>query len=199
MVEPPCKLKNPIITQYTVELGRPRGTINLEVACNAPPNDNIRDIAQAYMGSSESGYSIAYWSMPCEVKWLTDSTMQIGDRIIQKVDSSWKVIFLFSLMERLAIWLPFVVKNRKSGIATVGSAGLSNVPTVGLYTHRDGRSGAILLAHSANMNAFESCSTVSCLDLAPRIGRPRSWFSFLNGRRKRIGISLTPREPVVFG
>ena len=79
--------------QYKDEWGRPRGTINLEVACNAPPNDNLRDIAQAYMGSPESGYSIAYWSMPCEVKWLTDSTMQIGDRIIQKVDSSWKVIF----------------------------------------------------------------------------------------------------------
>ena len=100
-------------------------------------------------------------------------------------------------MERPEIWFPSVVNNLKSGITTVGSAGLSNVPTVGLYTHRDGRSGAILLAHSAKRNAIESCSTVSCLDLAPRIGRPRSWFSFMNGRRKRIGISLTPREPVV--
>ena len=62
MVEPSCKWHHPLITQYKDEWGRPRGTINLEVACNASPGDNTRDIAQAYMGSPESGYSIVYWS-----------------------------------------------------------------------------------------------------------------------------------------
>ena len=36
MIEPPCKWHHPLITQYKDEFGRPRGTINLEVACNAP-------------------------------------------------------------------------------------------------------------------------------------------------------------------
>ena len=92
MVEPPCKWNNSLIMQYNDEFGRPRGTINFEVACNAPPNSNLRDIAQEYMGSSESGYSIAYWSFLFEVKWLTDSTMQIGDRIIRKTGVSWRLI-----------------------------------------------------------------------------------------------------------
>ena len=60
MIEPSCKWHHPLITQYKDECGRPRGTINLEVACNAPPGDNIRDTALAYMGSSKSGYSIVY-------------------------------------------------------------------------------------------------------------------------------------------
>ena len=70
-----------------------RGTMNFEVACNAPPDSNLRVIAQAYMGSAESGYSIAYWSSLSDVKWLSDSSMQIGDRIICKTCVSWKVIF----------------------------------------------------------------------------------------------------------
>ena len=93
MTEPPRKLSNHLITQYNDEFGRPRGTINFEVACNAPPDSNIRLVAQAYMGSSDSGYSIAYWSLPSEVKWLTSSSLQIGDRIIQRVDTGWKLVF----------------------------------------------------------------------------------------------------------
>ena len=108
--------------QYKDECGRRRGTINLEVACNAPPNDNLRDIAQAYMGSSESGYSIAYWSMPCEVKWLTDLTMQIGDRIIQKVGSSWKVFFPVLPHGASGNTVPICCKKPENWIATVGSA-----------------------------------------------------------------------------
>ena len=63
MIEPAHKWSSPLISQYKDEYGRPRGTMNLEVACNAPPNSNLRVIAQAYMGSAESGYSIAYWSL----------------------------------------------------------------------------------------------------------------------------------------
>ena len=36
-IELPCKWHHPLIAQYKDEFGRPRGTINLEVACNAPP------------------------------------------------------------------------------------------------------------------------------------------------------------------
>ena len=79
MVEPSCKWHHPLIKQYKSEWGRPCGTINLEVACNAPPGDNTRDIAQAYMGSPESGYSIVYWSSPCEVRWLSEYSLQIED------------------------------------------------------------------------------------------------------------------------
>ena len=46
MTEPLRKLSNPLITQYNDEFGRPRGTINFEVACNAPPDSNIRLVAQ---------------------------------------------------------------------------------------------------------------------------------------------------------
>ena len=31
---------------------------------------------------------------PSEVKWLTSSSLQIGDRIIQRVDTGWKLVFL---------------------------------------------------------------------------------------------------------
>ena len=92
MIEPPCEWHHPLITQYKDEFGRPRGTINLEVACNAPPGDITRDIAVAYMGSSESGYSIMYWSSPCEVQWLSEYSVQIKDCVISKESGLWKLI-----------------------------------------------------------------------------------------------------------
>ena len=53
MVEPDHKWNSPLISQYKDEYGRPRGTMNFEVACNAPPDSNLHTIAQAYMGSAE--------------------------------------------------------------------------------------------------------------------------------------------------
>ena len=111
MVEPAHKWSSPLISQYKDEYGRPRGTMNLEVACNAPPDSNLRIIAQAYMGSAESGYSIAYWSSLSEVEWLSDSSMQIGDRIICKTGVSWKVIFPAFPVERPETSSPVVVKS----------------------------------------------------------------------------------------
>ena len=93
MTELPCKFSNLFISHYNDEFGSPRGTMKFEVACNAPPDSNIRLVAQAYMGSPESGYSIAFWSLPSEVKWLTSSSLQIGDRIIQRVHTGWKLVF----------------------------------------------------------------------------------------------------------
>ena len=43
------------------------------------------------MESPDSGYSIAYWSHPSEVKLLTRSSIQIHDFIIEEQDSFWKV------------------------------------------------------------------------------------------------------------
>ena len=63
MIEPPNKWRNPLITSYTDEYDRPRGTMNLKVACNAPPNSDLRMIAKAYVGSPNSDYSILYWSL----------------------------------------------------------------------------------------------------------------------------------------
>ena len=93
MVEPPRAWSSPLISQYKDEYGRPRGTMNLEVACNAPPDSDLRVIAQAYMGSSESGYSIVYWSSTSEVVWHSDSLMQFGDFSICKTDQSWKITY----------------------------------------------------------------------------------------------------------
>ena len=58
MTEPPCKCSNPCVSHCNDEFGNQRGTINVEVACNAPPDSSIRLVAQAYMGSPDSGYSI---------------------------------------------------------------------------------------------------------------------------------------------
>ena len=92
MIEPSCKWHHPLVRQYIDEWGRPRGTINLEVACNAPPGDNARDIALAYMESFESGYAIVYWSLPCEVQWLSEYSVRIKDYTISKESCVWKVI-----------------------------------------------------------------------------------------------------------
>ena len=59
MVEPVHKWSSPLISHYKDEYGRPRGAMKLEVACNAPPESNLRVTAQAYVGSVESGYSNA--------------------------------------------------------------------------------------------------------------------------------------------
>ena len=93
MVEPPRAWSSPLISQYKDEYGRPRGTMNLEVACNAPPDFDLRLIAQAYMGSSESGYSIVYWSSTSEVVWHSNSLMQFGDFSMCKTDQSWKITY----------------------------------------------------------------------------------------------------------
>ena len=37
MAEPAHKWSSPLISQYKDEYGRPQGTMNFEVACNAPP------------------------------------------------------------------------------------------------------------------------------------------------------------------
>ena len=66
--------------------------MNLMAACNAPPDSNLRIIAKAYMGSPESGYSIAYWSRPTEFQLLTRSSIRILDHTIDKQDGVWKVV-----------------------------------------------------------------------------------------------------------
>ena len=66
--------------------------MNLKVACNAPLDSDLRTIAKAYMGSPDSGYSIVYWSLPSEVKWLTSSSIQINDHIIERQGSAWKMV-----------------------------------------------------------------------------------------------------------
>ena len=92
MIEPSNKHSNPLITSYKDEYDRPRGTMNLKVACNAPPESDLRMIAKAYVWSSDSGYSIVYWSLPSEVKRLTSSSVKINDHIIEKHGSAWKVV-----------------------------------------------------------------------------------------------------------
>ena len=59
MIEPRNKWSNPWITPHTDEYDRARGTLNLKVACKAPPDSDLRIIAKAYVGSPDSGYSIA--------------------------------------------------------------------------------------------------------------------------------------------
>ena len=81
-----------MITSYTDEYDLPRRTMNLKVACNAPPDSDLRMIANAYVGSPDSGYSIVYWSLPSEVKRSTSSSVQINDHIIEKHGSAWKVV-----------------------------------------------------------------------------------------------------------
>ena len=103
MTEPSHKWSNPLITPYSDEFGRPRGTMNFEVACNAPPDSNLRAIALAYMGSPDSGYSIAYWSSPNEGQWLTTSSFQVGDRIIERQGRAWNVT-RFYWRSRFHLW-----------------------------------------------------------------------------------------------
>ena len=60
MKERPNKCSHPLITPYIDGYGRPRGTLNLHAACKAPPDSDVRRIANAYMGSPDSGYFIFY-------------------------------------------------------------------------------------------------------------------------------------------
>ena len=91
-----------MISHYNDEYARPRGIMNFEVACNAPPDSKLRTIAQAYMGSAESGYLIAYWSSLSEFKWLSDYSMQIRDRIIC---NKWRVMEgNFPLPSQWGVW-----------------------------------------------------------------------------------------------
>ena len=61
MVEGSPKWNFPLVSQRTDEWGRPRGSLNLAVACLALPGDPIRSLSAAYMGPSGSGFSILYW------------------------------------------------------------------------------------------------------------------------------------------
>ena len=100
-------------------------------------------------------------------------------------------------MERQGRWSAFVVKNLRSGTATVGIAGWSNVPTEGSYLYQDGPNGAISLAPLPYSNDVALCNTANSQGLDLRIGKLPSWFSSLNGRRKPIGTSSTLREHAV--
>ena len=92
MVEPNLKWQHPLIRQYVDKWGRPRGSMNLRVACLAPPGDPVRDIACAYMGSPESGFSIVYWSSRSEVQIQSEYSVRIRDYVISKESGLWKVI-----------------------------------------------------------------------------------------------------------
>ena len=68
------------ITQYTDEYGRARRTLNSIAACMAPPGSNDRKIANAYMGSPDSGYSILFWEAGTIQVITQDTTHNQGIR-----------------------------------------------------------------------------------------------------------------------
>ena len=79
-----------MITPYTDAHGRPRGTLNLLAACNAPPDSDDRKITRAYMGSPDSGYSIIYLP-PARIHITSSSSVNIGEYTLQKQGSTWQV------------------------------------------------------------------------------------------------------------
>ena len=90
MKRPTNKWRHYVITPYTNGYGRSRGTLNVKVACMAPPGSEDRRIAQAYMGSPESGYSILYWG-PDMVQVLSEDTVRINEHFLRVQDGIWKV------------------------------------------------------------------------------------------------------------
>ena len=89
MVEGSPKLQFPIVSQNIDAWGRPRGSLNLAVACLALPGDPIRLLAAAYMGPSGSGYSILYWSLSTDIAVLTSSSLSIRDNHISHRNGFW--------------------------------------------------------------------------------------------------------------
>ena len=65
--------------------------MNLRVACLAPPGDPVRDIAVAYMGSPDSGFSIIYWSSRSEVQIQSEYSVRTHDYLLSKESGLWKV------------------------------------------------------------------------------------------------------------
>ena len=92
MVEGNPRWQHPLIFQHVDAWGRPRGSMNLKIACLAPPSDPIRDIATAYMGPTDSGYSILYWSSPAEVTILSESAVTIRGILFSKENFAWRVV-----------------------------------------------------------------------------------------------------------
>ena len=91
MVEGKPKWQHRLIFQYVDAWGRPRGSMNLKTACLAPPSDPIRDIATAYMGPTDSGYSILYWSSSTEVTILSESAETIRGILLSKENCAWRI------------------------------------------------------------------------------------------------------------
>ena len=89
MVEGSSKWKFPLVSQSIDEWGRPRGSLNLAVACLALPGDPIRLLAAAYMGPSGAGYSILYWSLSTDIAVLTSSSLSIRDNHISHRNGFW--------------------------------------------------------------------------------------------------------------
>jgi hypothetical protein len=196
MVELHRAWSSPLISQYKDEYGRPHGTINLEVACNAPPDSDLRVIAQAYMGSSESGYSIVYWSSTSEVVWHSDSLMQFGDFSICKTDQSWKITYPGLPAAASGDVLAICSKSPEKWNYECWLSRSSIFRYCGIVFDPVGVNGAILLLHLVNESALVSCNIASCLGLVLRIGKPPSLSFFRIGPRRPTGTSSTLREHV---
>ena len=91
MVEGNPRWQHPLIFQHVDAWGRPRGSMNLKTACLAPPSDPIREIATAYMGPTDSGYSILYWSSSTEVIIVSESAVSIRGTLLSNVNCAWRV------------------------------------------------------------------------------------------------------------
>ena len=89
MVEGSPKWQFPFVSQSIDAWGRPRGSLNLEIACLALPGDPTRLLATAYMGPSESGYNILYWSLSTDIVVLSPIALTIrGNRLTHR-NGSW--------------------------------------------------------------------------------------------------------------
>ena len=79
----------PLVSQSIDAWGRPRGSLNLGIACLALPDDPIRLLATAYMGPSDSGYNILYWSLSTDIVVLSPIALNIrGNRLTHR-NGSW--------------------------------------------------------------------------------------------------------------
>ena len=71
VIELPCAWQHPLIMHYKDEFGRLCSIINRHVGRNNPPYNITRDIAVAFMESSDFIYFILYSPSPNEMQWLS--------------------------------------------------------------------------------------------------------------------------------
>ena len=95
------------------------------------------------------------------------------------------------------VWFAFAVKTHALGTWTDGSVGTGHTHLAVLFMYQDGRNGVTLWVPCPFQKGRRLSKEANILGQVHLIGKLRSWYYSLHGRRTHIGTLLIPKENVV--